>query len=89
MSVPDKKAEAINKACQLFIGLHWSRIPILESLMGKRVYVDKLVPYGRTHCRFFQRELMIYLRKGRNSRPVRVTDKAKYHQVITQENLSI
>ena len=89
ISVPDKKAEAINKACQLVIGSHWSRIPILESLMGKLVSVEKVVPYGRTHYRFFQRELMLLLRKGRNNRPVRVTDKAKQDLIWWSEKSRI
>ena len=40
-------------------------LPTLESLLGKLVSLEKLVPYGRLHFRRFQQAVLLELRLGR------------------------
>ena len=52
-------------------------LPTLESLLGKLLSLEKLVPYGRLHFRRFQLSVLLELRLGRFFRLVRLPDDAR------------
>ena len=77
LRTPDDKITAITRIAKLVCSSRRSPLPLLETLMGKMVAVEKCVPFGRLHYRRFQRELLKELRQGRSVRWVSLTTPAK------------
>ena len=59
---PDEKLDDVIRLTTQVLHTAGSPIPLLETLMGKLVAMEKLVPYGRLHYRAFQRFLQRMLR---------------------------
>ena len=75
--VPDDKVEAITTLASKVYQSRRSSLPLLETLMGKLVSVEKLVPWGRFNLRGFQSQLITELRSGRSFRWVALTATAR------------
>ena len=60
---PDDKLLDVRRITAQLLHTSEAPIPLLESLMGKLVAVEKLVPYGRLHYRAFQWFLLRMLRR--------------------------
>ena len=68
LRTPDDKITSITRIARLITTSRRSPLPLLETLMGKMVAVEKCVHLGRLHYRHFQRDLLRELRKGRSVR---------------------
>ena len=74
---PDDKVEAISTLAQKVVQSRRSSLSLLESLMGKLVSVEKLVPWGRLNFRAFQAQMIAELRQGRSFRWVSLCEDAR------------
>ena len=65
---PDEKINAISQMAHVAAKSTRIPLPTMESLMGKMVSVERLVPMGRLNYRAFQADLLHELKKGRSFR---------------------
>ena len=77
MRPPDEKVEQISSFASRVAETARYPLPLLESLMGKIVSVEKVVPWGRLNYRAFQQVLLRELRMGRSFRWVKCTEDAR------------
>jgi hypothetical protein len=75
--VPDEKIEKICHEATRFLKATSCQLPLAESLMGKLVSVEKVVPWGRLHFRMFQKQLLSELKWGRSFRMYRLNQGAR------------
>ena len=73
---PQEKITKLRHTLALIIKARKARLPMLESVRGQLCSLEKTVPYGRIHFRFFQALVTKQLRRGRNPRWVELTDDA-------------
>ena len=75
---PDDKLLDVRRITAQLLHTSEAPIPLLESLMGKLVAMEKLVPYGRLHYRAFQWFLLRMLRRhGRSFVKVLLDDSTR------------
>ena len=73
----DEKIDNITKMAHVAAQATRMPLPTMESLMGKMVSVERLIPMGRLNYRDFQSILLTELKKGRSFRWVKLTKEAK------------
>ena len=73
---PQEKIKKLRHTLALIIKARKARLPMLESVRGQLCALEKVVPYGRIHFRFFQALVTRALRRGRNPRWVDLTEDA-------------
>ena len=73
---PHEKVTKLRHTLALIIKAGKARLPTLESVRGQLCSLEKVVPFGRIHFRFFQALVTRLLKKGRNNRWVHVTAEA-------------
>ena len=75
--VSDKKGEELKEISTRVLAHKRSPLPLLESLLGKMISVEKCIKNGRLHYRGFQRCVMTEVKKGRSFRWVALSDEAR------------
>ena len=60
---PDDRLLDVRRITAQLLHTFEAPIPLLESLIGKLVAMEKFVPYGRMHYRAFQWFLLMMLRR--------------------------
>ena len=74
---PVSRTDQVRALATLVASAPCSPLPSLESLLGKLVSLEKLVPYGRLHFRHFQRDVLVELRLGRFFRQINLSAEAR------------
>ena len=77
VKTPQDKIDVIAETAGRIASANRSPLPLLESLMGRLISVERVVHFGRLHYRPFQAELIMFLRDGRSFRWVKLTHAAK------------
>ena len=77
IACPEKQIVSISTEAKIIGRKGRALISRLESLLGKLVAFEKVVPFGRINYRSFQRSVLNHLKHGRSPRYVTISSTAK------------